>query len=76
MPPDEQADGAYLPYRVRELERRLDRVDDLKLDVLAERVVEMREDVQSLRRAFYTFAFSVVGSAIVFAFTVFGLLGR
>ena len=34
------------------------------------------DDVKALKRAFYTFAFSAVGSAVLFAFTVFSLLGK
>jgi hypothetical protein len=37
---------------------------------------QLDEEVGSLRRAFYSFAFAVVGSAIAFAFTVFALIGK
>jgi hypothetical protein len=69
-------DSAGLPYRVADLERRMAEIEKLQPAVLAERVTSTQRDVQSLKRAFYTFAFSVVGSAVLFAFTVFSLLGH
>lgn len=65
----------YTTYRITELERRLNKIDALQLEVIAERVKEMREEVHGLRRAFYTFAFSVVGSAVIFALT-FSFIGH
>jgi hypothetical protein len=69
----------WVAYRYRDLHRRVNRIEaqDEKSDpaVLAERVKLLGDDVRSLKRAFYTFAFSVVGSAVVFAFTVFALRG-
>lgn len=59
--------------RVAELERRDEKYDPAVRD---ERLNALSQDVRALKRAFYTFAFSVVGSAVVFAFTVFALLGR
>lgn len=69
----------WIAYRYRDLHRRVNQLEakDEKYDpaVIAERVKLLGEDVRSLKRAFYTFAFSVVGSAIVFALTVFALRG-
>lgn len=62
-----------LHKRVRQLEARDEKYDPA---VSAERLNTLSEDVRALKKAFYTFAFSVVGSAVVFAFTVFALLGR
>jgi hypothetical protein len=86
------ADDGTLRYRVADLEKRTERLEragagadherriaDLeqyKPAVLQERLNSLADDVAALKRAFYTFAFGVVGSAIVFAFTVFALLGR
>lgn len=65
-----------LPWRVWQLERFQKRVEELKPEVMAFELGELRKDVTALKRAFYTFAISVVGSSVVFAFTVFALLGR
>jgi hypothetical protein len=43
---------------------------------LTKEVEALTDELRSLRRSFYTFAFGVVGSSIVFAFTVFALLGK
>jgi len=70
----------WLGWRYRDLHRRVGQLEqrDEKYDpaVTAIQVQSLREDVRALKRAFYTFAFSVVGSSVVFAFTVFALLGR
>lgn len=67
-------EGATVLWRVGDLERRVGRVETEKAD--DDDVKSLAEEVKSLRRALYTFALSVVGSAVVFAFTVFELLGR
>lgn len=70
----------WVAYRYRDLHRRVGHLEarDEKYDpaVTAIQVQSLRDDVRALKKAFYTFAFSVVGSAIVFAFTTFALLGR
>lgn len=63
-------------WRLADLDRRMKRIEELKPEVMAFEVKETRDDVRALKRAFYTFAFSVVASTILFAFTVFALLGR
>lgn len=65
-----------ISFRVRSLESRMRRIEDLKPEVMAYEIQETRSEIRALKRAFYTFAFSVVGSAILFAFTVFALLGK
>jgi len=70
----ERSTGTML-YRIGELERRVEHLFSLEPAVLANEVKNLAADVRGLRRAFYTFAFGVVGSAVVFAFTVFALLG-
>lgn len=69
-----------LRYRLREMERRLGELEREtgahNLGVFETRLDILTDDVKALRRAFYTFAFAVVGSSIVFAFTVFALLGK
>lgn len=65
-----------VPWWGRELARRLDAIEKLEPAVLAERVANLSDDVKALKRAFYTFAFGAVGSAVLFAFTTFALLGR
>lgn len=65
-----------IPWWGRELGRRLERIEALEPAVVAERVSALSDDVKALKRAFYTFAFSAVLAALVFAFSVFALLGR
>lgn len=69
-------------FRLRELERRMGRVEDAiaslpvvqrDIAVIAKDVEEGREEARSLRRAFYAFALSLAGSALLFTFTVFEL---
>jgi predicted membrane chloride channel (bestrophin family) len=57
-------------------ERRISNLERYDLGVIDRRLDDLTNDVVGLKRSFYTFAFSVVGSAIVFAFTVFALLGK
>lgn len=68
--------GERIPYWGRELQRRIENIERLKPEVIADNVKTLSEDVNALRRAFYTFAISTVGAAIIFAFSVFALLGR
>lgn len=63
-------------YAVSSLLAHRRRMEELDLPVAIFEMRELKEDVRSLKRAFYTFAFSVVGSAVLFAFTVFALLGK
>lgn len=71
----EPASNGFL-WRVGSLERRVDKLEELEPAVMAERVNALSKEVQALKKAFYTFAASVAGSAVLFAFTVFGLLGH
>ncbi len=65
-----------IPWWGNDLRDRLKKIEDLKPEVMADRLGTLSEDVQALKRAFYTFAFSVVTAAVIFAFGVFALLGR
>lgn len=78
-----------LRFRVQQLEVEHERLRARSHDLVAEQqtlrllvqhandaLEHLEEDVRALKRAFYTFAFGVVGSAVVFAFTVFALLGH
>lgn len=71
-----QVDSNGVPYWGRDLARRIDHIEQYEPAVMASELKNLREELQSLRRAFYTFAFGVVASSIVFAFSVFALLGR
>jgi hypothetical protein len=73
--PDSNGNPAPV-WRVKNVEDRVSKIEDLKPEVMAYEISEMRKDIDAMKRAFYTFAFSVVGSAILFAFTVFALLGK
>jgi len=74
--PDDPGDGRRLAWRVDDHDKRLERLEKFEPAVMTSKLTELDKDVTALKRAFYTFAFGVVGSAIVFAFTVFALLGR
>lgn len=78
-----------LQFRVQRIEedheRLRQRTHDLADSLAALRLLVQRaedtlehleEDVRALKRAFYTFAFGAVGSAVVFALSVFALLGK
>lgn len=58
-----------------QLERRVTLVEATKPEVMQATLATLVEDVQSLRRALYTFAFSVVGGALLFAFTAIKVVG-
>ncbi len=62
-------------WRLGDLERRLTRIEDLKPDVMASELGNIRDEVRGLKRAFYTFGFSMVGGALLFAFTAFQVFG-
>lgn len=70
---DTAANG--IPYWGRELFRRIGRIEDVKPDVLAEKIDQLSEDFKALKNAFYLLILSIVGSAIAFAFTVFSQHG-
>lgn len=61
--------GTY--WRIEQLERRVARLEDStvtsKLAVLEERVASLAGDSKSLRRGFYTFAFSLIGGVVLLA---------
>lgn len=63
-------------YRLKSLEDWRAEIEKLQPPVMAYEIGQLRDEVRSLKRAFYTFAFSTVGASIIFAFSVFALLGR
>lgn len=69
------SDPNSVPYWGRELSRRLEKIEDVKPDVLAEKIDQMSADFKALKNAFYLLILSIVGSAIAFAFTVFSQHG-
>lgn len=75
--PEDRQQPNGLRWDVHELKRwRHDDIDPLKLQVMAYELAELRNDVRAMKRAFYTFSFSVVLAAVTFAFAVFALLGK
>jgi hypothetical protein len=60
----------------RDHEKRIANLEAVDPHVLAERVRVLTEKVDSMNKAFYTFAFGVIGSSIAFGFSVFLLLGK
>ncbi|MGH8896326.1 MAG: hypothetical protein ACRDZ4_04710 [Egibacteraceae bacterium] len=63
-------------YQLADHERRLLKLEDQEPEVLADRVARLAEDVKSLKRAALTFASGIVLGAVIFAFSVFELLGQ
>lgn len=68
-----------IDYRFRELERRMDRAEsaaervpviNATVATIADDVRELKDDQKSLRRALYTMAISVAGSAVIFVYGV------
>ena len=69
-------------FRLRELERRMGKVEDATAAVpvmqrdIAEiktDVIEGRDETRSLRRSYYTLAASIAGGSVLFAISVFEL---
>lgn len=56
--------------------RRIEAIEQTQPQVTVSHLAELAEDVKSLKRAFYTFGFSIIAASIAFAFAVFELLGR
>jgi hypothetical protein len=67
-----------LTERMRDLESKNETVSVLRVEVngLKEGMGELRAEVSTLRKALYTAALSVAGGALVFAFTVFQVIGH
>ena len=65
-----------LAYRLNWLERRVERIEELEPAVMADRLKTLAAEFSALKRALYTFAFSVLAGVIVFAFTAFSLFGH
>jgi FtsZ-binding cell division protein ZapB len=63
---------------MRDLEAKNETVSVLRVEVngLKEGMTELRTEVSTLRKALYTAALSVAGGALVFAFTVFQVIGH
>jgi hypothetical protein len=59
--------------RIRRAERDIEKLDDNKAELRD--LNALTEEVRSLRKAVVAFAFSIAGSAIVFALTVLYLQG-
>lgn len=69
--------------RLEEHSRRIDRLEESRPAVIAAHVDELRQDVldlrrevTSLKRSFYTFALSITGSTILLSFTAFQVWGQ
>lgn len=78
-------ESSNVDYRLRKLEEELKRVRDRIEDYLAvkQRLIQVEKDqgeiateMAGLRRALYTAAISIAGGAILFAATIFQVLGN
>jgi len=72
--------GTY--WRIGNLERRVEAIERLRPDVLADRIDnhakelnEIRDEIQGLRRALYTFALSIAGGALAVVWTATQVIG-
>lgn len=68
-------DSAF-DYRLRSLERRVREIEEVKPDVIAERVAQLTRRVDTLIKVGIGILIALVGSSITFAFTVFALIGN
>lgn len=71
MSPDQNG----VPYWGRELSRRVERLEALEPAVVANEVKNLAAEVRSMRRSAYMVSISAVSSSLIFAFSVFALLG-
>lgn len=76
----ETPNGTY--WRIGNLERRVEAIERLRPDVLADRIDsyakefdEIHDEIKGLRRALYTFALSIAGGAVALVWTVTKVLG-
>lgn len=82
-------EGGLIPFRVGELEKRMDALQTWRRDVdrsdaeqkkeleyMGVAVLTLTEEVRNLRRVILGFAFTLAGSAIVFALTVLAATGK
>lgn len=74
--------SSAIDWRIEALERRLDRIDALKpevmardLEELAEQMSQVVEELRGVRKALITFGLTIAASSVVFAFTAFQIWG-
>lgn len=73
------ADVSYpngIQFRVGALEKRVDKIEELEPAVQSERIKNLTAEVRAMKRALYTFGFSILTGVVGFSFTVFALLGH
>ena len=63
-----------LAYRMGQAEAEIGKLWATNPALTADRLEALSDDVKSLRRGFYAFAFTIAGSAVVFALSVFAML--
>lgn len=57
-------------WRLNDHDRRIEKLENANVSVLAERVRILDDEVRSLKRAFYTFVLGTLTAVIIFALTV------
>lgn len=72
---DEPGNGREVRWRLRRVEERLAEIEELKPEVMAYEIHQINSKVDRLTGVVIKVGISIVGSAIVFAFTVFALIG-
>jgi 3-phenylpropionate/cinnamic acid dioxygenase small subunit len=85
-----ETNGGSIPFRVQQLEQRVQRIEDWRSDwvdpnvtrqseqmkQISEEVKEMRSELRGVRRAFTTFSISIATSSIVFGLTILSATGK
>lgn len=72
---DEAGNGRKLKWRVERLEEWRKEIDDLKPELMAHEIHQLNNKMDRLTGVVIKVGISIVGSAVVFAFTVFALIG-
>lgn len=75
MTMEAEGNGRYLRWRVDRLEERVEDIEELEPKLMAERMGVLNQKVDRLTGVVIKVGVSIVASAIVFAFTVFALIG-
>lgn len=62
--------------RFKSIWRRLDAIEATKPETMSAEIKGLREDVQALKRGVYSLAFGIPLASLVFAFSIFQVVGH
>ena len=65
-----------ISWELGKIQKAVEKLESYKLDLLAERQADMAENLKSLRRIVVQVGVGIVSASIVFALSVFMLLGK